>query len=260
MKIALITDPHLESDTQRFPGLDPLARVDMALEAVKQQVPDADLLVLLGDLTDTCSVGSYQAVRERLTALGMPTRVLVGNHDDRQSISSAWPDLPVDENGFLQSSMITDNLALLFLDTHEPGTHAGHYCAARQSWLAAELARAGDRPSFLFMHHQPGFVGTRVDDSRLQQHEDLARIIKREGNVRQIICGHTHMTVAGAWRGIAWTSLQATHVQVGLDFPERPRRYYSGPAHIGVMLIDGNGDSAVHFYDFLQPYPPFQTV
>lgn len=260
MKIALLADIHLETNPDRFPGVDPLARLDMGLEAAQREVPDADVLVLLGDLSDTGSTRSYEILQERLRGVKVPTRVLIGNHDNRASIKAAWPDLPVDRNGFVQSSLITDRVALLFLDTYEPETHAGHYCADRQAWLAEELDRAGDRPTFLFMHHQPGYVGTRVDSSRLQQFEQVGDIIAQAGNVRQIICGHTHIAVAGSWKGISWTALQATQVQVGLDFIDRPRRYYGGPAHLGVMLIDQNGDSAVHFHDFLQPYPAFPAA
>lgn len=253
MKIALLCDIHLVSKGKLHRTVDPLDRLDQALAAVQKHAGDADLLVLLGDLAQDGEIEAYTLLKERVGRLLMPTRILIGNHDSREAILSAWPSLPIDENGFLQSSLVTPDNVLLFLDTAEAGTHTGHLCESRRQWLEQELEKAGSRPVFVFMHHPPAALEMRADSSKLEEAKEVATIFRRFGTVRQIVAGHTHRAATGSWEGIAWTCLHGTHVQNHLDYPHLERQYVAGPAHLGIMHING-GNCAIHFHDFLEPY------
>ena len=69
----------------------------------------------------------------------MPAHLMVGNHDDTAAFGEAFPEIPRDENGFVQSGFDTPFGRFLLLDTKDPKTHAGAYCLARQAWLDREL-------------------------------------------------------------------------------------------------------------------------
>lgn len=254
MKLALLADPHLVPPGEKIYGVDPFDRLDRALAAVSKYAGDADLLVLLGDLVHNGEPEVYALLRKRVDQLGIPVRVLIGNHDDRDAIKAAWPDLPVDSSGFLQSQHIDEELCLLFLDTAGPaGTNPGRLCAARRDWLRQALANGEGRPTFIFMHHPPADLGFKVDATKLVESNELADLIASAGNVHHIFAGHTHRAAAGNWRGVTWTCLHGISQQVHLDYPAVAQRLVAGPAQIGIVHIMG-GDSVLHYHDFLEPY------
>ena len=108
--------------------------------------------------------------------------------------------------------------------------------------------RAGpSRPS---LHAPPPFdTGGRVDALKLADAGALGDLLARHGNVRQIVCGHTHRTCSGAWRGIPFANLGATTYNLGVHpqgqgWGERQL----GPVNAGVMLLSGD-NVVVHTHD-----------
>ena len=72
------------------------------------------------------------------------------DHDRRAALLSVFPDC-TGPGSFAQGVHDIAAGRCLFLDTAEPGTHAGHYCESRQDWLEARL-REHPGPFLLFMH------------------------------------------------------------------------------------------------------------
>lgn len=249
MKIAVLTDLHICEPGASNCNIDPSHRLDLALGAVGELAPDADLLVLLGDLVDEPSAESYGELKLRLNNVRCPIRFLVGNHDSRPAFKNVWPDALEDDFGFIQSSIVTESEILLFLDTLGDAGPNGKYCGSRQKWLHRTLSEASGKPAFIFMHHPPFELGTHSDGSRVQEHEEFARILEDVGNVRHIFVGHVHRAAAGSWNGIAWSSLHGTHLQVNLTFPGIPKVNRSTPAQIGLLSISGS-NSVLHYHDF----------
>ena len=105
MKIIHITDTHLVPAGQTLHTLDPAARLKRVLDDVNQTHPDADLVVLTGDLTQDGNPAAYALLKSLLSELSMPVRLLLGNHDARDNFRAAFPDHPVDRHGFIQSMM-----------------------------------------------------------------------------------------------------------------------------------------------------------
>jgi 3',5'-cyclic AMP phosphodiesterase CpdA len=138
----------------------------------------------------------------------------------------------------------------LFLDTVEPGTHAGRYCATRQSWLEQRLAEH-DGPFLLFMHHNPmpTHLGP-MDQIRLLDDLAFRGIVGRHRDkIRHIFFGHCHLPLAGSVAGVPVSSLRGTnHASYPLfaetamlsasDLPESYGVAFFGPDYVTVHMVE----------------------
>lgn len=253
MKIVQVSDLHFVPPGTRLLGLDPRARLEACIADINARHGDAALCVVTGDLADRGAPAAYAALRETLAALRPPLRLLIGNHDNRAAFRAAFPQAPIDADGFVQSVVRCERGDLVLLDTHEPGSGGGSFCARRQAWLAARLAEAGERPVYLFLHHPPFDIGIpSLDRIRLADPAGLIRVL--DGAPRRpahMFFGHVHRPVSGCWRGIPFAALRATVHQVPLDFAqETPVPYSHEPPGYNVILLDETR-TVVHHHDFL---------
>lgn len=253
MKIIQVSDLHLVPPGTRLLGLDPRARLDACLADINAQHGDAALCVFTGDLADRGAAAAYAALRAALRVLRVPYRLLIGNHDDRAAFRAAFPEAPCDGHGFVQSVFRCARGDLILLDTHEPGSGAGSFCARRAAWLGDRLAEAGDRPVYLFLHHPPFDIGIpSLDRIRLADPAGLIRALDAAPRrPAHLFFGHVHRPVSGSWRGIPFSALRATVHQVPLDFAqEAPVPYSLEPPAYNVILLDDER-TVVHHHDFL---------
>jgi 3',5'-cyclic-AMP phosphodiesterase len=254
MKVVLIADPHIEVGGGLVRGIESSKRLDTCVRRINELAEDADLCVLLGDSVHTPSEEAYRTFLHCLKPLKMPIRFLVGNHDDRKMFLAVRPDLPCDQNGFFQSTIETNDALLLFLDTHKEGSDCGDYCPEKLAWVKQRLFAARGKPAYLFMHHPPVKIGVFNDYSIVAQSESFLEVLREAGNVRHMFLGHVHRASSGNWNGIAWSTLHGIAYQNDFELAPAKPNYRSGPAQIGILLINGN-ESALHFQDILDPYP-----
>ncbi len=202
MKLIQVSDLHFVPPGTRLFGIDPRERLAAAIQDINAKHTDAELCLFTGDLCDHGAPEAYRALREVLSELRLPYRLLIGNHDDRDNFVRAFPAAPRDQDGFVQSLVQTPAGDLILLDTHEPGSAAGSYCAARQAWLRKRMSESPGRPVYLFMHHPPFDIGIpSLDRIRLLEPEGFAAAMDG-ADVRHIFFGHVHRPVSGSWRGI----------------------------------------------------------
>ncbi len=252
MKLVQVSDLHFVPPGTRLFGIDPRERLTAAIEDINVHHADAELCLFTGDLADKGAPEAYAALREVLSALRLPYRLLVGNHDHRDRFAEAFPETPRDESGFVQSVVRSSAGDLVLLDTHEPGTAAGAFCAARQAWLRACLSDSAGRPVYLFLHHPPFDIGIpNLDRIRLLDENGFAEAIDGGADIRHIFFGHVHRPVSGSWRGIPYSALRSTVHQVPLDFGvKRSMPYCFEPPAYNVILISEDL-TVVHHHDYL---------
>ena len=215
MKVIQVSDLHFVPPGTRLFGIDPRERLAAAVQDINAKHADAQACLFTGDLADHGTPEAYGALRKVLSDLHLPYRLLIGNHDDRANFIDAFPEAPLDENGFVQSVVQTSAGDLVLLDTHQAGTHAGTFCAARQAWLRARLSDAADRPVYIFMHHPPFDIGIpSLDRIRLLDVENFAAAIEG-ADLRHIFFGHVHRPVSGSWRGIPYSALRSVRGVAG---------------------------------------------
>lgn len=207
MPILLMTDLHLRDPDGSHEAAAHAAQIGSCLDRAAGICPDADLCILMGDLTDDGEEGAYRWLRSKLDALPFPTVPMLGNHDDR---GSYWRVFGGDCGDFVQSVQKSGDMQLMFLDTLDPGHDAGLLCPTRLEWLDRQLATARGENLCLFMHHPPCDIGDPVlDPIKLKNGDEFASVLHRHGNVTQIFFGHIHRTMFLSWNGIPCASLDS---------------------------------------------------
>ncbi len=255
-KLIHLTDPHLTVPGKPLYGLDPAARFQAAIDHIATHNADAESMVITGDLTHWGEPEAFGFLRDGIQRLPFPVHLVIGNHDDRETFQTAFPDVAGDENGFVQYAVDTEIGHFLCLDTVLEGTHGGWYCQNRLDWLTRQLARA-DGPVYLFMHHPPFPVHLpRMDRISIAQADAVGDAILSSGKVQHIFFGHVHRPISGAWRGIPFTTLFATNHQVPMEFRDTPGApdeiefTYEAPAYNVVFMEPGHTVVHTCTYDF----------
>ena len=246
MKIIQITDTHLVPPGERMHTLDPLARLRIVLDHVRNTCSDADLLVFTGDLANDGAETAYIALKELLADYPLPVRFLLGNHDRRATFRKVFPETTVDKAGFVQSFLDTQDgkNRLLFLDSLEEGQIGGRYCTTRLDWLRETLAAAPDWPVTVFVHHPPVPSGMRHFDNIGFHDADAVMTVLRAhpGGVRHIFFGHIHIPLTGVTHdGIGFTSGRGCNHQFVQEFDNPAPPWAAGPLNYTIITINDAG-------------------
>jgi Icc protein len=234
-----LSDPHIGAT---WGAGDPKAGLRAAVESVRR-LPDAPEAVLMsGDLSDNAADGEYEFVRETLAQLGAPVHVLAGNHDDRDMLRRHF-GLPGAVGTPVQYAVDLGPLRLVVLDSTRPGEVPGELDADRLGWLDAELARAPDRLTLLALHHPPVSTGIAAWDELGLPAADrraLGAVLARHPQVRRIVAGHVHRTMAAELVGRTVLAVPSTYVQTRLSFNSDEIESAAEPPGFAVhALLDG---------------------
>ena len=183
MLIAQITDTHVKAAGRlAYRRVDSAQKLRNCVAHLNALDPRPDIVLLTGDLVDLGRPEEYELLREILAPLAMPLYAIPGNHDERGALRRAFADqkyLPQDGE-FLHYTLDDYPLRLIGLDTVVPGEQRGELCARRLAWLDAELARAPDRPTVLFMHHPPFLTGlANMDWQNCHNGDALGALLQR---------------------------------------------------------------------------------
>lgn len=213
-----LSDPHVGAEWGG--DIDPVARLAEAVTAVCALEPSPDAVLISGDLADNAADAEYEQVRELVARIDAPLYVLPGNHDDRAALRRHF-GLPGEGDRPLQYAVELGPLRLVVLDTKRPGEDRGELDADRRAWLEEALAEAPETPTMLALHHPPVTTGIApVDEIGLAPHDQraLGDVVARHPQVRRVVGGHLHLTVAGELRGRSVLAAPSTYVQARLEF------------------------------------------
>lgn len=256
MKFIQFTDLHLVPRGEMLHGLNPHERLEACINDINRNHADAELCIITGDLAQSGQIEAYRDLRNCLSELELPVHLMVGNHDRREQALEIFPDIPVDSDGFFQTSFDTSAGRFVLLDTVEPGKPWGSYCAERCDWLRRTLEASRDVPVYLFMHHPPFHVGLNcVDRIGLGADGDqIGEILAGLDNLRHLFFGHVHRPISGSWQGIPYSTLRGINHQVPFDFNavEVVPKSHEPPAYAVIFLKDGQ--TTVHVHDYLDTY------
>lgn len=252
MKLIQISDIHLTRPGERMGGLDPHDRFAKALRDVANHHSDAARVIITGDLTHWGEAEAYTALRDALQSQTFTARLLIGNHDDRDTFSAAFPDVPRDANGYINHAEDLGGERLIYLDTVAPRTHAGHFGPDRLEWLTTTLA--GCTRARLFLHHNPFHIGLPAEDRIALVTEDQAPLhaVLRANRDKIVFIhfGHVHAPISGSFEGIPFASIPSTGNQSYPDLSE-PRWLLGAPLPPAyyVILVQPTG-TIIHSIPF----------
>lgn len=245
-KLLVMTDLHIVEEGDAIIGLDPLARFGDALEHARARHPDAEALILMGDLTHHGSAAEYARLAAALSGLRIPVIPMLGNHDRREPFLAAFPDAPRTASGHVQAVRDLPRHRIVTLDTldgppYRAGHHAGRLCAQRRAWLAEALAGAAGRLPLVFSHHPAYPVGIPgMDAIPLAEGEEVLALLARHG--AHFFCGHVHRTISGSRLGVPWTMFKSTCHQGPLDLVTVDSTLsIDEPGAYGVLLLAEDG-------------------
>lgn len=262
-KIIVFTDIHILPEGGTIIGLDPAARFTQGLAHALDRHPDADRIVITGDLTHKGAAAEYARLRALLAGCPVPVSLMLGNHDRRDPFVTAFPETPLTDEGFVQDVIDLGDTRLVLLDTLDESAddlHSGHLCAHRLDWTARALADAGDRRVVVLTHHPPivtGFAG--MDDIGLRNRAEFIALLAAQGNVVQVVSGHIHRTIQGSAGGIPAAIFKSTCHQMPMALGHRDTRLSTDePGAYGLLLLTDDG-IVVHTEDFTLP-PAGQDV
>ena len=250
-KILVFTDLHYTAAGQLIGHLDPDARFREGLAHALDQFPQAERIVITGDLAHHGLPGEYARLAAALEGCPLPVHLMLGNHDARRPFCNAFAHTPLTPEGHVQQVIDTGDTRLILLDTVDEGRHPGTLCDARLAWLDAALASAEGRRTVVFTHHPPMRVGfAAMDAIGLANRAEFLALLKARASTCQIVSGHLHRTVSGAAGGIAASVIKSTchqspMMQPGMD----AHSSVDEPGAYGILYLSDEG-VVMHSEDF----------
>ena len=257
MKLIWLSDLHLAPEGTLLFGIDPVKRLQHALNYITDHHLDADYCVLSGDLVNNGDEASYKLLAGLLDGLPMPVLTLPGNHDDR-SMMHRYFNYPQNcARNFIQYSITDKGIRLIALDTLHQGHAEGLLCEQRLAWLKSELETDSKVPTLVFCHHHPDALGLPMQDKeRLLNGNHLLQMLIDAGNVKHLFFGHIHRPVSGSFSGLGFTALQSVSLQAPLPYPMWDWDSFMPATEAPAMGIIHADQSNVitHFHAFCQPH------
>jgi len=219
LTIAQITDLHVTSDKDPLNKKRNEERLRAVLKSIHALQPRPVAIIASGDLVDRGEAEEYVELQAILRDSEIPIHMGLGNHDKRAPFLAAYPDTPIDADGFVQYAVDIEGLRVVMLDTLDEESGDGAFCVKRAAWLTRTLDEAPDRPTIIALHHPPiasgiQWMDPRPDDDWVLR---LAKTLKGRDQVLTAICGHTHRAFHGVLAGHVFSASPATSIQLTLN-------------------------------------------
>jgi Icc protein len=209
--VAQITDIHLFADSDRnLLGICTDESWNSVLIQVNKLPQRPDLLLLTGDLSQDGKAGSYQKIVDSVEQLGIPTYWLPGNHDQVSTMEQVLRSGIVSA----EKSFARGNWQFLLLNSQSVGCVHGYLAPETLVWLNQELGSNPDKPTLIALHHPPFAVGSSwLDDSALQNSEELFMVLERHPQVKLVLFGHIHQEFSKWHNGVQFFGTPSTCIQ-----------------------------------------------
>ncbi|MFD3702465.1 metallophosphoesterase [Nocardia sp. NPDC058658] len=250
LTIVQLTDTHLRPVGELVHGVvDTDANLARVLTHLREAGQRVDALVLSGDLSDNGSPEAYRRLRAAVepvaAELGAEIVYVMGNHDERAAFGEELLDLPA---GSVDTALPHDSVRevagvrIIALDSTTPMRHEGRLELDQLAWLTEQLRTPAPRGTVLVLHHPPlPSPVLAADLLKLEDADRLAQVLDGT-DVRMILCGHNHLTGAGAVAGIpVWIGPALSY---RLD-PMAPAGRHRGHTGFGYSRIDLVGETVL---------------
>lgn len=212
LKVVQITDLHLglRAGTMYGVAIDTDSTLAAVLQDIGRQAPDADLMLVTGDLAEDPVAATYERLREALSAQSMPVHCLAGNHDDRALMERILRGpRPTCDRVVASGAWI-----IVLLDSTVPGQTGGALDDDELALLEESLASHPARNALICVHHPMMPVGCRwLDRLGLANADALFGVTDRHDRVRGMLFGHAHQHFEAERRGVRILGTPSTCLQ-----------------------------------------------
>ncbi|MFK8014957.1 MAG: metallophosphoesterase [Gammaproteobacteria bacterium] len=212
LTVIQLTDPHLHTDVHAtLRGVQTWPSFERVLAHAKSHHWPPDVVVVTGDLAQDEASATYVKLAERMVQLNCPVLFAPGNHDNPDAMHAHLND------GALSCAPQHrfGNWQLHLLSTHVPGHVHGSLSDASLEQLRDALAQDDAPPHSLLLMHHPAFpVAPKwLNESRLDNADDLLAISRASHRVRGMVCGHVHLAFETTDQGVWMASTPSTGAQ-----------------------------------------------
>lgn len=219
-KIAHITDVHLDESFPFNNKTSARKRFDNILESIQNQ--DIEHVVCTGDIGENEGI---QYFFEQLKTMNLS--IALGNHDNFTNISKYFHLETDDPSNKLYRSELQNNFKLIYLDSS-----AGYIDPNQLAWLKKELTSFN--PIIIFIHHPILGLPLKVDAiGKLNNREDLVKLLEAVPNQVTIYCGHYHLESSLTHKNIQ----QCITPAVAFQIEKRPSEININTAISGYRII-----------------------
>jgi 3',5'-cyclic-AMP phosphodiesterase len=162
-----------------------------------------------GDVgNDPIGEASYDAVRDALSAIQKPLRVIPGNHDNPEWLYRVVGS----REGLPYYTFESNDVRFLCLNSTIPGQGDGMIGTEQLAWLETQLAEPSGMPMIVALHHHPfSMTSDAMDQYILRDGEILhSALVRARENLICVLFGHIHESVTFARDGVTYSSVAAT--------------------------------------------------
>lgn len=208
--VVQLTDSHLFAEADgTLMGLDTLASFNATVDRVLAELPQPDLVIASGDLSQDGSLASYQAFRAGSERIVAPKRWLPGNHDDLLQMAVA-----AQQSDFLDPVVDVGQWRVTLLDSAVPGAVPGYLEDKQLQLLAQALSEAPERHHLVCLHHHPVPIGCGwMEPIGLKNPDALFSVLDRFPQVRAVLWGHVHQEFDQLRDGVRLMASPSTCIQ-----------------------------------------------
>ena len=231
LTLAQITDLHITSDKDPENKERNAARLRTVLKAIHERKPRPDAIIASGDLVDRGEPEEYVELKKILNEVEIPLHLGLGNHDLRAPFYAAFPNAPVDPNGFMQYAVDFDGLRVVMLDTlDENNKNDGAFCKKRAAWTKHILNRGRRVPTIIALHHPPipSYIRWMDPDPKAEWIVRLRKTLEGRKQILTAISGHIHRTYFSTFAGHTLSVGPATSIQLTLNLTDIDMRVPDG--------------------------------
>ncbi len=219
-----LSDLHLNEASLSRNGGGNDERLAMVLGEIVERRLHVDACVITGDLTHNGETTGYERLAKLLNSCPWPTKVVPGNHDNRETGRAILGDLywPGSDPWIWD---INGKTLMVGLSTLVPGFNHGEIAAHMIVVLENLFSSIGDAESVIVAcHHPPVDIGHWwMDGQRLLAGSEKFLSILLKNGVLAVFCGHTHICSFSTFQGIqVITAPSIAHEVVYDDSLERP--------------------------------------
>ena len=190
LKIIHITDTHLlNRANDSFYGFDTRKSFEKVVQASLTEHPDADFMVLTGDISQNGKEQSYRQLTAVIETIDIPVFAVPGNHDSPQFLQNIFDDCPG------QSICVVNRFhyPLVLISSWKRGAHQGEVSAQSLQQLASYLDTCKHSLVIMGIHHPPVQTGSEwLDLLGLENKRELLGLLSNYNLNIIMLCGHIH--------------------------------------------------------------------
>lgn len=185
LKIIHISDPHIMADPMKqLQGVKTTDTLRRVVKAIQEE--SADLILCTGDISEDGSIESYERFKSLIQPLKMPLKLLHGNHDHFQNLSTVLKSHYVDN----MMPFPDINCTFVYMDTVVPGEIHGWVSDAELTRVSKLCENLTSQKIYLLSHHPLVKTGTGLIDQYMTQNS--AEVLQKLSMIDYHLFGHVH--------------------------------------------------------------------